>query len=129
MPVVDTPPLPTDFDGSSTDFLRAIVLSIGNTLEVREKALNTLIRRAVLAGNCGLQPSNQPKEEVAPPRYTAEELKRWWPAICPKCGWRGLSRDCKGGEQNYDASDYADCICPLCYEKDITSVVDDDETS
>ena len=32
------------------------------------------------------------------PKYTAEELKEWYLAVCPKCGWRGLSREALGGQ-------------------------------
>lgn len=43
--------------------------------------------------------------------YTEEELSEWWPAICPECGWKGLSRDCEGGrwDKNYNS---LPVICP-----------------
>lgn len=47
-------------------------------------------------------------------QYTADELQRWWPAKCPKCGWRGLSCDCSGGGQIADTGDYGDVECPQC---------------
>lgn len=53
--------------------------------------------------------------------YTVEELKRWWPARCPECHWRGLSRDAAGGGSIADTGDYDDVVCPKCY----TSVEDD----
>ena len=53
-------------------------------------------------------------ERVAP--YSEEELKKWWLAYCPKCGWKGLSRDCRGGEQLADTGDYSDVTCPVCDE-------------
>lgn len=39
---------------------------------------------------------------------------RWWNAVCPKCGWEGLSRDCDGGYPIADTGDYSDCVCPKC---------------
>lgn len=49
--------------------------------------------------------------------YTAEELSKWWPACCPKCGWRGLSRDAAGGGQIADTGDYDDIVCPECIKQ------------
>jgi RecJ-like exonuclease len=60
-----------------------------------------------------------------PEQYTSEELKKWWVAVCPKCGWTGLSRDCEGGGQIADTGDYSDIICPECYKKDQWVVVED----
>lgn len=48
-------------------------------------------------------------------KYTKEELKKWWTAKCPKCGWTGLSRDCAGGEAIANTGDYEDCYCPICF--------------
>lgn len=49
--------------------------------------------------------------------YDAEDLKQWWPGICPECGWRGLSRDAAGGQQFGDTGDYAEVTCPACEER------------
>lgn len=57
--------------------------------------------------------------------YTDDELEKWWIATCPRCGWEGLSKDCKGGEQIADTGDYDDCYCPECWKKDIWVIVDD----
>ena len=51
------------------------------------------------------------------PTYTAEELQKWWPARCPRCGWRGLSRDCHGGEAMGETGDYTELACPTCSDK------------
>ena len=59
-------------------------------------------------------------------QYTDEELKHWWPAKCPVCGWEGLSRDCAGGWAT-PAGDYDDPACPVCFEKGDFTVVDDQE--
>ncbi len=45
--------------------------------------------------------------------YSSEDLKKWWPAKCD-CGWRGLTRDCTGGDQIADTGDYDDPTCPVC---------------
>lgn len=58
------------------------------------------------------------------PEYTADELRRWWPAVCPACGWRGLSRDCAGGQPIADTGDYGDVLCPTCLEAGRTIEVD-----
>lgn len=47
-------------------------------------------------------------------KYTAEELKTWWAAKCPQCGWEGLSRDCNGGNPTADTGDFGAVICPKC---------------
>ncbi len=52
-------------------------------------------------------------------KYTKEDLKKWWPAVCPGCGWKGLSRDCYGGGQIADTGDYDDLSCPECVESAI----------
>jgi len=57
--------------------------------------------------------------------YTEEELKKWWIAKCPECGWEGLSRDCAGGGQIADTGDYFDCLCPHCIKQGKVIVVDD----
>jgi len=54
--------------------------------------------------------------------YSKEELKKYWTAWCPECGWVGLSRDCGGGNAIVDLGDCSDPICPKCY-----SVVNDYE--
>ncbi len=46
--------------------------------------------------------------------YTKEELAKWWEATCPKCGWKGLSRDCGGGHSIADTGDFDDPTCPKC---------------
>jgi len=46
--------------------------------------------------------------------YSSDDLKKWWPAICYKCGWTGLSRDCHGGNPIADSGDYDDAACPEC---------------
>lgn len=48
--------------------------------------------------------------------YTAEELIKWWPAKCPECGWRGLSRDAAGGEAMGATGDFCEVVCPRCLE-------------
>jgi len=40
---------------------------------------------------------------------------------CPRCGWEGLRKDCKGG----DPADMGDYYCPKCYKQDIWVIVDD----
>ena len=47
-------------------------------------------------------------------KYTEEDLKHWWVAKCPECGWEGLSRDADGGRAIADTGDYDDVICPVC---------------
>ena len=47
-------------------------------------------------------------------KYTEEELKTYWIARCPECGWVGLSRDCNGFEQIGITGDYDDGYCPKC---------------
>lgn len=47
-------------------------------------------------------------------RYTAEELKRYWMARCPECGWKGLSCDCGGFGPLGESGDYDDGYCPNC---------------
>ena len=54
--------------------------------------------------------------------YTKEELKKYWKAVCPKCGWKGLSKDCDGGGQIADTGDYFDLYCPICVEAIIVEV-------
>lgn len=54
-------------------------------------------------------------------KYSKEELKKWWKARCPRCGWKGLSRDCNGGNPLADTGDYSDVVCPIC-----DSIVEDD---
>jgi predicted RNA-binding Zn-ribbon protein involved in translation (DUF1610 family) len=39
---------------------------------------------------------------------------KWYAVTCPKCGWKGSSRDCDGGEQIADTGDYNDPLCPRC---------------
>lgn len=58
-------------------------------------------------------------------KYTADEMKKWWPAVCPKCGWEGLSRDCDGGGAMADTGDYAEVVCPACFERGDWVPVDD----
>lgn len=50
------------------------------------------------------------------PEFTDDELKVYWRAYCPHCGWKGLSRDCAGGMAIADTGDYGDVICPKCYK-------------
>jgi len=47
-------------------------------------------------------------------KYTLQEMKTYWIARCPKCGWKGLSRDCDGFEQIGLTGDYDDGYCPRC---------------
>lgn len=63
--------------------------------------------------------------------YTAEELKHWWAAICPACGWRGLTRDAAGGGQIADTGDSSDPICPECFKSGDGEyvVLDEDDTT
>jgi hypothetical protein len=74
------------------------------TKSVEETGYKELLSSALL--------TNKPKAET----YTADELKQWWPAVCPKCHWKGLSRDCAGGGQIADTGDYDDVSCPICGE-------------
>jgi len=55
-------------------------------------------------------------------RFTEEELKKYWIARCPECGWRSLSRDCDGFAQIADTGDYDNGLCPIC-----KSVIDDED--
>lgn len=55
----------------------------------------------------------QPAQGGAPV-YSEEDLKKWWVAKCPKCGWEGLSRDCGGGYPIADTGDFDDPTCPKC---------------
>lgn len=60
--------------------------------------------------------------------YTKENLVKWWPAYCPKCGWRGLSRDCAGGGSLGDSGDYDDVVCSACLkDREDWIPVEDDE--
>lgn len=54
------------------------------------------------------------------PRHTPDELKKWWAAKCPECGWRGLDRDCA-------VPGTSDPLCPVCLSKGKRVVVDDDK--
>jgi len=47
-------------------------------------------------------------------KYTKAELKKYWIARCPECGWKGLSRDCNGFAPIADTGDYDDGTCPRC---------------
>ena len=58
-------------------------------------------------------------------KYTKKELKNWWIAKCPRCGWEGLSRDCAGGGQIADIGDSEDSLCPECFKEEIWVIVDD----
>jgi len=49
-------------------------------------------------------------------KYKSEDLKKWWPAVCSVCGWRGLSHDASGGWSIADTGDYSDVMCPACGE-------------
>lgn len=51
------------------------------------------------------------------PTYTKEELEKWWEAVCPVCKWKGLSRDCAGGEPIADTGDFNDPLCPVCIQQ------------
>lgn len=55
----------------------------------------------------------QPAQGGAPV-YSEEDLKKWWVAKCPKCGWEGLTRDCGGGRAIADTGDFDDPTCPKC---------------
>lgn len=46
-----------------------------------------------------------------------EDDKKYWRAICPVCGWKGLSKVCEGGGKIADTGDYDACLCPVCFEK------------
>jgi phage FluMu protein Com len=59
--------------------------------------------------------------------YTEEELKKYWKVKCPRCGWKGLSRDCAGGNAIADTGDYDDILCPECIKKEIGQIVEDDD--
>lgn len=61
--------------------------------------------------------------------YTAEELERFWAAICPFCGWRGLSRDCAGGMQIADTGDFDNVVCPVCHARGEWVSVEDDNNA
>jgi len=47
-------------------------------------------------------------------KYTKEDLNGYWPAKCPSCGWRGLSKDCTGGDAIADTGDFNEVTCPKC---------------
>ena len=49
------------------------------------------------------------------PQYTGIELISYYKVYCPKCGWKGLSRDTAGGNAIADTGDYSDIVCPECY--------------
>jgi len=36
------------------------------------------------------------------------DRKVWYPAECPKCGWKGCSQDCSSGTFGDE------CACPEC---------------
>ena len=48
------------------------------------------------------------------PEYSEAELRQWWIALCNKCKWKGLSRDCAGGGTIADTGDFDDVLCPKC---------------
>lgn len=41
--------------------------------------------------------------------YPAYKLQIWWPAICQKCNWRGLTEQCPHPSDFDD-----DVVCPKC---------------
>lgn len=61
-------------------------------------------------------------------RYTDEELQKWWPASCQKCGWQGLSRDAEGGGQIADTGDFHDVVYPECYKQEEWRPLQEEDT-
>ena len=55
-------------------------------------------------------------------KFTEEELKEYWIAICPECGWHGLSRDCNGFGSFADPDDFEEGRCLKC-----NSIIEDFE--
>lgn len=51
------------------------------------------------------------------PQYSEDELKTYWLAKCPGCGWQGLSRDCIGGHPIAGIGDFTKLICPDCFDE------------
>ncbi len=47
-------------------------------------------------------------------RYYPEDLYKYWPTVCPECGYKCLSNECMGGMPNM-SGDYDDVICPECF--------------
>jgi len=47
-------------------------------------------------------------------KYTDDEMKKYWMARCPDCGWKGLSIDCDGFDAIPESGDYEDGRCPKC---------------
>jgi len=43
-----------------------------------------------------------------------DDQKKYWRAKCPKCDWKGLSRDCEAGGLIADTGDREDPRCPCC---------------
>ena len=65
-------------------------------------------------------------KDIEKKKYFSTVLEQWWPAKCPACGWRGISRDCGGGAPIADTGDFTDPICPKCLEKEKGICVEDD---
>jgi hypothetical protein len=63
--------------------------------------------------SCRLLRSNS-EMEWKDVKFTVEDLKRYWFVECPKCGWKGLSRD-TDCSQIADTGDYDDPKCPKCH--------------
>lgn len=59
--------------------------------------------------------------------YTSQELKDYWAAFCPRCGWHGLSSEAAGGTQIADTGDYTDAICPCCHDAGYHIPLEDDD--
>jgi hypothetical protein len=81
----------------------------------RERTL-TRDNDALRARVAELEATLAKREAVAFVPYTPEQLKEYYPVMCNKCGWRGLSIECSGGGAIADAGDYDDIYCPKCWD-------------
>ncbi len=43
-----------------------------------------------------------------------QDVTKWFPVQCEKCGWVGCSSELDGGGQIADTRDYGDAYCPCC---------------
>lgn len=54
--------------------------------------------------------------------YRHEDVKTWWPAVCPQCGHQCLSKHCIGA-----TTSTLNLLCPQCFELDLLVPVEQDD--